>query len=115
MAIEKHMLQTHSLFEKAADVFEGVAELKKRLSSIQSDKMQLEDDNALLRRNNAELKAENRKLKRALYRACANWACAKMRYEQFDSNVFMCGFATDKEISWKSMMDKCRAKAEEFK
>lgn len=63
----------------------------------------------------AELKAENRRLNRALYKACANWACAKMEYEQFDSNMFMCGFITDKEVSWKSMMKKCLKKAEEYK
>ena len=62
-----------------------------------------------------KLTAENRKLKRALYKACANWACAKMEYEKFDSNMFMCGFVTDKEVSWKSMMKKCQAKAEQYK
>jgi len=63
MAIEKHMLQTHSLFEKAGEVLEGVVGLKTRLSAIQSEKMQLEDDNALLRRNNEELRKENESLK----------------------------------------------------
>ena len=70
MPIEKHMLQTHSLFEKAGEVFEGVAKLKERIteletriSSIHSEKMQLEDDNALLRQNNAELRKENAELR----------------------------------------------------
>lgn len=70
MAIEKHMLQTHSLFEKAGEVFEGVVKLKERIaeletrfSAIQSEKMQLEDDNALLRKNNTELRKENESLK----------------------------------------------------
>ena len=74
MAIEKHMLLTHSLFEKAGEVFEGVAKLKERiaelkqnLSEIQSQKMQLEDDVALLRRNNEELRKENEDLKNELF------------------------------------------------
>ena len=56
-----------------------------------------------------------RRLYRALYKACTNWACAKMEYEQFDSNMFMCGVITDKEVSWESMMKKCLKKAEEFR
>lgn len=60
-------------------------------------------------------KLRHRATRRALYKACANWACAKMEYEQFDSNMFMCGFITDKEVSWESMMKKCLKKAEEFR
>ena len=63
----------------------------------------------------AEKDKEIRRLHKALYKACANWAHAKMEYEQFDSNMFMCGFITDKEVSWESMMKKCHAKAEEYK
>ena len=56
-----------------------------------------------------------RRLYRALYKACTNWACAKMEYAQFDSHIFMCGFITDKEVSWESMMKKCLKKVEEYK
>ena len=56
-----------------------------------------------------------RRLYRALYKACTNWACAKMEYEQFDSNMFMCGVITDKEVSWESMMKNCQAKMEEYR
>lgn len=63
----------------------------------------------------SEKDEEIRRLHRALYKACSNWACAKMEYEQFDSNMFMCGFITDKEVSWESMMKKCLKKAEEFR
>lgn len=55
------------------------------------------------------------RLHKALYKACANWACAKVEYEQLDSDMFMCGFVTDKEVSWESMMKKCLKKAEEFR
>lgn len=63
----------------------------------------------------SEKDEEIRRLHRALYKACANWACAKMEYEQFDSNMSMCGFITDKEVSWESMMKKCLKKEEEFR
>ena len=47
MAIEKHMLQTHSLFEKAGEVFEGVAKLKERIAELERNnhvqKIALED------------------------------------------------------------------------
>ena len=38
MAIEKHMLQTHSLFEKAGEVFEGVAKLKERIAELEAER-----------------------------------------------------------------------------
>lgn len=79
-----------------------------RCPSLVYDKSEV--DNVL-----EEKDEEIRRLHRALYKACANWACAKMEYEQFDSNMFMCGFITDKEISWESMMKKCLKKAEELK
>lgn len=63
----------------------------------------------------AEKNKKISRLHRAVYKACSNWACAKMEYAQFDSNMFMCGFITDKEVSWESMMKKCRAKVEEYK
>ena len=37
MAIEKHMLLTHSLFEKAGEVFEGVAKLKERIAYLEAE------------------------------------------------------------------------------
>lgn len=38
MAIEKHMLQTHSLFEKAGEVFEGVVKLKERIAELETER-----------------------------------------------------------------------------
>lgn len=63
----------------------------------------------------SEVDDKIKRLKRALYKACANWACTKMEYEQFGSNVFMLGVATEKEVSWESMMKKCQAKMEEYR
>lgn len=63
----------------------------------------------------SEVDEKIKRLRRALYKACANWACAKMEYAQFDSNVFMFGATTDEEVSWESMMKKCLAMVEEYK
>lgn len=57
----------------------------------------------------AELKAENRKLKRALYKACANWAKSE-RYTEATWH----GDAHREEL-WANVQAKCRAKAEEHK
>lgn len=45
MAIEKHMLQTHSLFEKAGEVFEGVAKLKERIAELEKENAELRSKN----------------------------------------------------------------------
>ena len=51
----------------------------------------------------AEKDAKIRKLKRALYKACANWAKAMDFYEDNPNEL------------WSKMKYKCRAKAEEYK
>lgn len=44
MAIERHMLQTHSIFEKAGEVFEGVAELKEKNAELEAETQKLRED-----------------------------------------------------------------------
>lgn len=68
-----------------------------------------------------ELKAENRGLRRALYKACANWAkCEEMinNREAYDASEYLPS-AEDRfrkrEERWASMRSKCLAKAEEDK
>ena len=49
-----------------------------------------------------------RKLKRALYKACAMWADrTRLICSVFGSNA--------PKIRWERMLDKCRAKAEQYK
>lgn len=57
----------------------------------------------------AELKAENRKLKRALYKACANWA----RSERYTEATWH-GDEHREEL-WAKVEVKCLKKAEECK
>lgn len=56
-----------------------------------------------------ELKAENRKLKRALYKACANWA----RSERYTEATWH-GDEHREEL-WANVQAKCLNKAEEYK
>ena len=55
-----------------------------------------------------ELKDENRKLKRALYKACANWANV-VAFEETE------GIGHDNSVAerWRKMESKCLKKAEE--
>ena len=54
--------------------------------------------------------AEIRRLKRALYKACANWADV-VAFEETE------GIGYDNSVAerWRKMESKCRAKAEEYK
>jgi hypothetical protein len=61
-----------------------------------------------------EKDAEIRRLQRALYKACANWADAEIKYEQLDSQVFSFGVASPKKLAWETMSTKCRTMAERF-
>ena len=57
-----------------------------------------------------ELKDENRKLKRALYKACANWADV-VAFEETE------GIGHDNSVAerWRKMESKCLKKAKEYK
>lgn len=52
-----------------------------------------------------EMRTENRRLRRALYKACANWAHFAV--------AFFSSYATKEK--WRKMENKCRAKEDEYK
>ena len=58
----------------------------------------------------AEFKDENRRLKRALYKACANWANV-VAFEETE------GIGHDNSVAerWRKMESKCLKKAKEYK
>ena len=58
----------------------------------------------------AEKDAEIRKLKRALYKACANWADV-VAFEETEG----IGYANRVAERWRKMESKCLKKAEEYK
>ena len=77
-----------------AKVDEAIAELKQKL----------ENAKATAYAESVDAGMRERKLKRALYRACANWAHHRV-FVRFNSN----------EKAWENVERKCRAKAEEYK
>ena len=99
MAIEKHMLQTHSLFEKAGEVFDGVAKLKERIAELEAERDAFE-------KSFNEMTESFTQSQRALWLARAERA----KVEQYAA----CG---DGEIYliWEKVERLCRKKADEFK
>ena len=73
-------------------------------------KQELEDAKATAYAESVDAGMENRRLKRALYKACANWA----NLEVFDRTVGI----DDPNVEanrWALMRNKCLKKAEEYK
>lgn len=83
------------------DVDASIAELKEALRDhCTTCPVKMQEDDAV-----AELKNENRRLRRALYKACANWA------------HFAVAFFSQYSIKekWYKMKLKCQKKAKEYK
>jgi hypothetical protein len=72
-----------------------IAELKAKLESVQ----------ASMYTDVVDAGMENRRLKRALYKACFNWAHFAV--------AFFAEYRTKEK--WRKMENKCRAKAEEYR
>ena len=98
-----------------------IAELKQKLQDqciscpvkMQEDdvvaefKQKLEDAKATAYAESVDAGMRERRLKRALYKACANWALSTLaRLDSIDQG---------EPRKWSEMVQKCRAKAEEYK
>lgn len=81
------------------DVDATIAELKQKL----------EDAKATAYADSVDAGMRERRLKRALYKACANWADA-VAFEETE------GIGYDNSVAerWRKMESKCRAKAEKY-
>ena len=107
MAMElKHLNPQHvmDVTGKAIDEISRLraenAELKQKLQDqCISCPVKMQEDDVV-----AEKDDEIRRLKRALYKACANWAHHRV-FVRFKTN----------EMAWENVERKCRAKAEENK
>lgn len=119
MAIEKHMLQTHSLFEKAGEVFEGVAKLKERIAELEHDrdwwKNEAKRQETLATQNwdyHKRMEKEwlrcNNAYARSMWLARALRARDKAFEYHFKNNVEMCA-------KWDNVHLILMAKAEEYK
>lgn len=77
-----------------SDVDAAIAELKQKLEDVQ----------ASMYADMVDANMEVRRLKRALYKACANWAHHRV-FVRFKTN----------EKAWENVERKCLKKAEEYK
>ncbi|MEE3391647.1 MAG: hypothetical protein VZR28_10770 [Candidatus Cryptobacteroides sp.] len=83
-----------------SDVDAAIAELKAKLENVQ----------ASMYADVVDANMENRRLRRALYKACANWADV-VAFEETE------GIGHDNSVAerWRKMERKCLKKAEEYK
>ena len=132
MAIEKHMLQTHSLFEKAGEVFEGVAKLKERIAELEAENKKQAKLLESAKRVENTYRELYKKNKHALWLARAERAADRARIFYFcdlDEKLDIDGYSYDSNkkkgykkltarlwrIIWLKVERKCREKAEEYK
>lgn len=78
-----------------ADLEKENAELKQKLEDVQATAYAESVDSGM----------RERRLKRALYKACTNWAHVAV--------AFFSSYATKEK--WRKMKNKCHAKADEYK
>lgn len=90
-----------------SEVDAAIAELKQKLQDQCIScpiKMQEDDVVAELKEKLEDAGMRERRLRRALYKACANWAHHRV-FVRFKTN----------EKAWEKVERKCRAKMEEYK
>lgn len=125
MALEKHMLQTHSLFEKAGEVFEGVAKLKERIVELEKENEELREQRNDLFSQGVQAKFDfcgeklkNKRLMRGM------WLLFADLQEKKADEIYAFNFITDhwcadvyrRDYERKLLCAKrCREKAEEYK
>lgn len=103
---------THDVYIKE-EADKVIAELKEQISKERSAKVDYKISANDLSYGLAKAYAENQRLKRALYKACANWAWAELvRYVDISD-----GSQGYKQAQgrWEKMASKCLKKAEECK
>lgn len=97
-AVQKNFENPHDhAVYKATEVDAAIAELKQKL----------EDAQATAYAESGDAGMRERRLRRALYKACANWALSTLAWlDCIDQG---------EPRKWSEMVQKCRAKAEEYK
>jgi hypothetical protein len=102
----------HRYAYEADEVDAAIEELKDVIHELQVD---LEGAKATAYADSVDAGMRERRLRRALYKACANWALTEIECEQLDSQMFAFGMTSDKEVAWKKVERKCLKKAEEYR
>ena len=83
-------------YYEAESVDAAIEELKQKLENVQ----------ASMYADVVDANMEVRRLKRALYKACANWAHA---------TIYFSGVNESDEFKWENMETECLKKAEEYR
>ena len=107
MAMELKHLNPQHVMDVTGKAIDEISRLRAENAEL---KQKLEDAKATAYTESVDAGMENRRLKRALYKACANWA----NLEVFDRTVGI----DDPNIEanrWALMRNKCLKKAEEYK
>ena len=107
-AVQKNFENPHDhAFYKATEVDAAIAELKDVIHELQVD---LEGAKATAYAESVDAGMRERRLRRALYKACANWADV-VAFEETE------GIGHDNSVAerWRKMESKCLAKAKEYK
>lgn len=90
---------------RADEVDAAIAELKSENKML---KAKLENVQASARADSVDAGMRERRLRRALYKACANWA------KSFKTTAEMLGAHAD-AVKWDNVERKCLKKAEEYR
>ena len=106
--------QSRGRFYDADEVEAAIDELKQKLEDvnelIKTARQMLEDAKATHYAEMVDAGMRERRLRRALYKACANWADV-VAFEETE------GIGHDNSVAerWRKMESKCLAKAKEYK
>ena len=106
--------QSRGRFYDADEVEVAIDELKQKLEDvnelIKTARQMLEDAKATHYAEMVDAGMRKRRLRRALYKACANWADV-VAFEETE------GIGHDNSVAerWRKMESKCLAKAKEYK
>ena len=115
---EQYLTFQCNVRQMCKDVLAKLEEQESEIAELKAQKAQAEDDcafwktraqktaddNLVMAKQLAEKDKEIRRLRRALYKACANWAHFAV--------AFFSSYATKEK--WSKMFSKCLKKAEEY-
>lgn len=102
MAMELKHLNPQHVMDVTGKAIDEISRLRAENAEL---KAKLEDAKSTAYAESVDAGIRERRLKRALYKACANWAHVAV--------AFFCSYATKEK--WRKMENKCRIKAEECK
>ena len=104
MAIELKHLNPQHVMDVTVEAIDEISRLRAEIAEL---KRKLEDANATHYAESVHAGMRERRLRRALYKACANWALSTL--------AWMDCIDQGEPRKWSEMVQKCRAKMEEYR